>query len=280
MDKKGRIVMSDALNCSEIQSVCYDMLRFFSEYAKKNKLRFYMAGGTLLGAVRHKGFIPWDDDVDLMMPRRDYNRLIKIFHDDRYQLSCCERDKKYKTPFLRIWDNHTVLKWDYSNEKEIGAFIDIFPIDGFPVSEFKTKIHLYHIKMYRSMLNLANRTGYYKNEKNVTIKKICKFFLRKDGNAYARALNRVAVKYKYDKCDYVGVKTTSPHLFKEKNSKSIFRETVFLPFHDLKLPAPGGYDIYLKHLYGDYKQLPPEDKRITEHMFKIYKITKNNKEEE
>lgn len=264
--------MSQSLNCTEIQSICCDMLRFFADYARKHQLQFYMAGGTLLGAVRHQGFIPWDDDVDLMMPRKDYDKLISCFHDKRYRLSCCEKDADYKTPFLRIWDTHTVLKWDYSKEKEIGAFIDIFPIDGFPESELLTKLHLYHIKAYRSMLNLVNRSGFYKNEKKIALKKLCTFFLHKDGNYYAQHLNQTARKYDYETCQFVGVKTTSPHLFREKNSKNIFDETIEMQFCDFTLPAPVGYDVYLKHLYGDYMQLPPEEKRVTEHQFKIYRI--------
>ena len=95
--------MGNQLNTKEIQNVCLEIMEEFDRFANEHHLRYYLAGGTLLGAVRHGGFIPWDDDVDLMMPRSDYEQLINLYQDNRYILSCCEKDPSYGTPFARLW---------------------------------------------------------------------------------------------------------------------------------------------------------------------------------
>lgn len=263
------------LNCKEIQSIGLEILRAFDEFANKHGLTYFLSGGTLLGAVRHKGFIPWDDDVDLMMPRPDYEYLIHHFHHERFHLSCCELESDYCSCHARLWDTNTVLKWDRSkaHEKQIGLFVDIFPIDGYPSSKLITRLFLYRVKVARSKISIAVKDGYGDNEKYVAVKKCVGAFTRNDGNYYARKLSRLAKSYEYDTCDYVGVIGANiPHLFKEKNPKKLYEKVIMLDFEDLKLPAPVGYHQYLKHLYGDYMQLPPEDKRMTDHQFRIYQI--------
>ena len=260
------------LNCREIQERCLEILRAFDAYAQKNGLTYYLAGGTLLGAVRHKGFIPWDDDVDLMMPRKDYEKLIHSFQHEQYRVDSCETNSQYATPFARIWDTHTALQWEVVNDFPIGVFIDIFPIDGYPEGDLPFQLHVRRLKLQRAKINSAIRTKLRDDEKYHSIKKILKKVWNKSGNTYAKELNQIAQKYPYDACNYVGDTTTTVHIFKERNPKKLYAKTVYLPFEDMQLPAPVGYDVYLKHLYGDYMQLPPEDKRVTEHMFKIYQI--------
>lgn len=245
----------------EIQSHCLDIMRAFDCFAKENHLTYWMSGGTLLGAVRHRGFIPWDDDVDLMMPRPDYEYLIHHFEDGKYRLSTCEKDRDYHTPFARMWDCDTVLEWNAIQEKNIGVFIDIFPMDGFPTNGIISKIHLCHLKWYRTLINASVRKRFLKKEKYIVVKKMLRKLLRHDGNYYSRKLNNLAQKYDYESSSFVGVKTTSAHLFREINSKNIFSDTVYLSFEDMLLPAPMEYGTYLNHLYGDYMKLPPEEER-------------------
>ena len=263
-------VKTKEFNCKQIQERALLVLDAFNEYAQKNKLEYYMAGGTLLGAVRHKGFIPWDDDIDIMMPRHDYNRLCKTFSNDRYKLICIGNNKKYGNPFARIWDTKTVLKWDNSIEPEIGAFIDIFPIDGFPSNSLASRLHQVHLKYLRIKLSSSQRVLVAESEKFGLVKKVLPLVFRKSPNHYAQKLEKLAMRYSYEKCKYVGVKVTIAHLFKERNSKSIFKETVFMPFENMLLPAPCGYEVYLEHLYGNYMELPPVEDQISVHPFKIY----------
>jgi lipopolysaccharide cholinephosphotransferase len=205
------------------------------------------------------------------MPRPDYERMISLLKDDRYQVSCCENNDDYHTPFARIWDNTTILKWNNTNEKNIGVFIDIFPIDGYPSNDFLAKIHMYRLKWFRVKSNTATRESFKDNEDKKIIKKIFKFIYRKPGNYYCKQMNKLAKKYNYETSEYVGVTTTSVHIFRERNKKNIYNETVYLPFENLQLPSIGEYDIYLTKLYGNYMKLPPENKRVSEHDFRIYR---------
>ncbi len=274
MNKVKRTTKSDygePVSVEECRKIHLKMLGSLADFCEDNNLQYYLSGGTLLGAVRHQGFIPWDDDMDLMMPREDYIQLIQHFSSDRYILSCCEKDPEYYSPNARVWDATTILHWDTIEEKEIGAFIDIFPIDGFPTSRLLTDLHLIRLRVLVAKKNVAKKIVFPKGERYHYSKIVLKHLLRKTGNYYANHINRLAQKYKFSSCDYVGVKTTSPHLFREKNSKDIIRETVMLPFENLILPAPCGYDVYLSHLYGnDYMCLPSPEKQRSDHEFKIY----------
>ena len=259
------------MNHREVQQCLLEMLKWFDGYAKDHGFIYYLSGGTLLGAVRHKGFIPWDDDVDLMMPRPDYDRMIAEYRNDgRYQFICCERDPDYRTPFGRIWDTKTIWIFERLKDKEFGAFLDVFPIDGYPSDAWITKLYACSLKIKRFFINQANRNYFMEGEKYQGVKKLLKPLIRKDGNYYCRKLNTYARKRPYDGSEYVGVTTTTVHIFRERNPRSIFLETLYLPFEDTKLPAPGGYDVYLTHLYGDYMQLPPADKQVSEHDYKLF----------
>ena len=259
--------MNQELGLKEIQALGIEIISCIDQYARVNNLHYYMAGGTLLGAVRHKGFIPWDDDVDLMMPRPDYELFIRNFSDKRYKVSSCEYDEDYNTPFARVWDTYTVLEFTSGKDKRIGVFVDIFPIDGYPSKELVSKIHTYRLKLRRTQINAVKRYSYKQGEKHIPLKKLLRFLWRHNGNYYSKKLNRLALKYGFDNSAFVGVTTTTDHLFRERNNKEIFASTVYLDFEGMKLPAPSGYETYLKKLYGDYMELPPEEKRKTEHSF-------------
>lgn len=268
MDSKIEI---QELNLKQIQERGLMLITSFDQFAKENDIHYYLSGGTLLGAVRHKGFIPWDDDIDIMIPRPDYEKLIRIFEHPKYKLSCVDNDDHYGTPYARIWDTDTRLISDTKNQIEMGVFIDIFPIDGFPKSKLLTNIHLFISFFYMVLIvTLMQKEDHPQNQRYKNLKRILKMIFRKTPNYYGKKLNKYTQKYSYEKCDYVGVKVTHQYLFHEKNSKSIFAETKYFDFENIKLPVPGGYHYYLSNLYGNYMKLPPEDKRISKHNFHIY----------
>lgn len=264
--------MRQISDIKEIQRIELDIIKWFDSYAKRNSLCYYLAGGTLLGAIRHKGFIPWDDDVDIMMPRNDYQKMLSLRSDSRYKLDECSINPDYDSPFARIWDPKTYLEWNDSKGMNIGVFIDIFPIDGYPSNYFMSKLHTFFLKLLRARNNSAKRINFKEGEKFIFVKKILNHIWRESPNYYAIELNNLAKKLSFEDSDYVGVTTTSDHLFRERNKKKdIFGDKAILAdFEGLKLPVPSGYDIYLKNLYGDYMKLPPKEKQISEHNFKIY----------
>ena len=121
--------MREICNLSEIKKIELDILRAFRSFCEKNSLRYFLAYGTLLGAVRHGGFIPWDDDIDVAMPRTDYERFLKEFRDERYEVYDLSK-KGYFYPFAKLCDTTTVLIEEMSVKNSIGVYIDIFPMDG------------------------------------------------------------------------------------------------------------------------------------------------------
>lgn len=258
--------------CEQLQQITLEILRYFDHYAKEHGLTYYMAGGTLLGAVRHQGFIPWDDDIDLMMPRPDYERLFSIYDNQNkeYILMSCESDPDYKNPYARLSDPRNVLHYRDGTVKDTGVFIDIFPIDGYPANALSAKLHQYRLAVRRKKMDFKRARSSASRIKEVS-KSIARLFLRRSVNEYCRQLNRLAKKYSYAESSYAGVAVTSlAHLFRERNEKKVYSETVFLPFEDLRLPAPAGYDTYLRKLYGDYMQLPPENQRVTQHDYILF----------
>ncbi len=258
----------DNISTEEIQKICLEILKDLDAFAKENGIRYYMSGGTLLGAVRHKGFIPWDDDIDLMMPRPDYEKFVTTYKG-RYTVGESTIDRTYMTPSARVWDNDTVIEWFTLKERSIGVFIDIFPMDGYPSNEFINRIHTNRLLFTRKLLRVVIHK-FREGEKKPLLKSLAQKII-KDPNKLSRKLNRIGKRYPYEGSEYVGVTTTLDHLKKERNSKDVYKETVYLPFEDMMLPAPSGYETYLRKLYGDYMQLPPPEKRVSEHNFNLYR---------
>ena len=265
------------MNVKEIQACCLDILEAFQQYCDAHSLRFYMSGGTLLGAVRHKGYIPWDDDVDVMMPRPDYERFIREYRHERYRVVSCETEPHYAAPYARVWDPQTVYvantpNW-ISHGTEMGAFIDIFPMDGFPDSDRMGECYLHYLRFFRTIIKITATRHPPKSgsrKKYLYYRVLNTLVFRKTPNAYAKKLSRFAQKKPYDTCAYVGVTATYAKILLERNKKAdVFYDTVMLPFERLMLPAPAGYDVYLRHLYGDYMQLPPVEQRVSAHKYQI-----------
>lgn len=269
----------NSLKTAEIQNICLCLLKAFDDYTRKENLTYWLSGGTLLGAVRHEGFIPWDDDVDVMMPRPDYNRLIEGWNDGAIVLSSCERDQSYCTAFARLWDSRTRLQWELTREKEIGCFIDIFPIDEYPSNRILAKIHQYRLKWAKAKTNISIRRAFRSGKRCVALKRTLKHVYRKSGNHYARVQSDLGKSIPYEESRMVGVTTTTEHMFRERNSGELYEDTVFLPFENMSLPAPIGYDEYLRHLYGDYMTLPPENQRRSVHSFKVYRVDDASQQE-
>ena len=265
------------LSLQEIKEIELNTLKMFSSFCKENNIRFYLAYGTLLGAIRYKGFIPWDDDIDVLVPRDDYDRLLTLFSDNkRYRLFAFEKSSEYGYPFAKLCDMTTRLEETLYNQQsvELGVQVDVFPLDAWDSNLEKAKKEARRIKKYMAWL------GFTKEKKPVTNNpvryvawKVVLFFAKLHGSRYyVRRIIKASNKPKQKGSPYLGAKVWSIYGERGIIPASVFDETIEIEFEGERFPAPKGYDTYLTCLYGDYLPEPPPEKRKSHHVIKAYRI--------
>ena len=261
------------LTLDEIKKIELDMLIKFNDFCQKRNFRYYLSGGTLLGAVRHKGFIPWDDDIDVCMPRIDYERFVKSFYSETSRLQVKSNIlNNFSAPFAKMVDTYTFVNSTYSSS-DIGTnlWIDIFPIDGLPENIELVKNIYEKCSFFRTILSLNDaKLG----EGTTTFRKYSKFLLQPIAKLYGKKhcidkIERIAKQYSYNESQYVGAITWGLYGVGERMLKADFEKSVEVEFEGYKFPTFSCWDSYLQGLYGDYMQLPPLEKRKT-HDMEVY----------
>ena len=244
----------------DIQKCILNILVAVDKVCRENGIRYWLSDGTMLGAVRHGGFIPWDDDADIAMPRPDYERFVK--HADEwlpkpFELQTFEKDENCTSEFLKVIDGSTTLIERWSLNQVGGVYIDVCPIDGIPAQKWRRKlrINLYH--MLKSWVYLRSRDPYKRGHgytswlprllqatvKNITLQRLKK---------------RIQTVYDYETAplgaDYdSGDRSTMP--------REVMGKPTPIMFEGCELMGVEHPDTYLKCLYGDYMKLPPENQR-------------------
>ena len=264
------------LTLQELKEIEFDILKMFDAFCKENDIKYYLSHGTLLGAIRYGKFIPWDDDVDLLIPREDYNKMITLFKDNgRYQLFAFEKNQNYCYPMAKLCDMTTLKEESgYNNGVELGVDIDLFPLDEWNSNLRKAKKEARYIGRQMKLLTLSKL---YKPDSKSSIKRLIKgivmFFCKGLGSKhYIKKILKASRKSSKSNSNYLGCKVWCVYGERGIIPAEVFADTTYVEFEGEMFPAPAGYDTYLTCLYGDYMPEPPVEKRKTHHSFKAYRL--------
>ncbi|GFI44012.1 hypothetical protein IMSAGC018_01691 [Lachnospiraceae bacterium] len=273
MDESNRQYDSEILK--RLQHVQLEILEKFIIICEKYNLDYIMLGGSGIGVVRHQGFIPWDDDIDVAMPRADYNRFLEVIDreiGEEYKILTPLVDKNYACNVTHLQKKGTrFVPYTSKNLKcDLCIDIDIFPMDYLPDDEVKRKKQLKKTWLLNKMIFLCGTpdpiiplTGVKKKAASIickTMHYILKIFRISPRFLY-KCLIKECTKYNSEKTRYMNAfeVTMSDHAFISERELYPLRE---MQFEHLKVKMPNKYDVYLKRLFGDYMCLPPEDKRV------------------
>ena len=259
------------IELDELKKIELNILKTFAQYCENHHLRYYLYAGTLLGAVRHKGFIPWDDDIDVVMPRPDYEQFYSMTKQERIaphlDMSTYRISDNSICPFIKLEDNRTDGHEEFLPDSfHTAVWIDIFPLDGLPDQKIKRDDHVRKLHYLFKRLDLCTRKYVPCRDPLRHLKRyvIWKLFRKTDYKKVDQEIETLAEKYSYEKSNYIGVIAFCDGP-KEVIPKEGFEKTVKLNFEGCNFNAPGTYDAYLTSLYGDYMKLPPLKQRVRRH---------------
>ena len=267
----------------KIQQIELEMLKEFDKICKKHNLKYILTGGTLLGAIRHNGFIPWDDDIDIAMLRKDYNKFIEIqkkeLDSKKYYFQSLETDEEFGLPFGKLRRKNSIyseLTSPLKKEKQ-GIWIDIFPIDKIEdnkISAFFTFAKVFYYKTIISFkLNFKFASKGIKKLILNIIKFNSKFYsIERAKKHYNKLIEKSNNKNTNHYINHGGV-----YLLKEICPKKVFEDLTSHKFEDGNFYITKHYDEYLTNIYGNYMEPPPKEKRVSQHLVEEIKFPKNKK---
>lgn len=282
--------------CRKLQLAQLDLLLELKRICEKNNIHYFLVGGTLIGAARHQGFIPWDDDIDVGMLRHDYEHFLDACRTDlseEYRLYDWTIDKYFPLAFAKLKIKGTKMIEDISKNSDIcdEVFIDVFPFDSAPDDSIRQKIHSVHVIVLRKVLLI--KCGYRLSEQRKGIRKVVNKALYKLLEILFTGYSTDEIKSlyqveqeKYNRTNtsyYINLNGAYSYQ-RELKQKILFERFTQLEFEKNMLSVPEKYDQYLTEVYGDYMKMPPEEQRVPRHNIGIdlghYKIKNKVYEEE
>ena len=260
------------LNTEEVKKIQLEILDKVASFCEENDITYWLDTGTLLGAIRHKGYIPWDDDIDIGMLRKDYDKFTELFNknNERYKFVCFENTPDFYVAFGKVIDTNTVLYEPDKNGSKLAINIDVFVYDNAPDDDriikkmYDRRDRLTYISLFSRGSQITNLDSVSKRLIKRTIHLcLCGFSSEK----YVRKLIENSKKYSNQNTKRVGNFTSASRI---ASDKKIFSSFVDVDFEGKKYKAPVGYDEWLTDFYGDYMQLPPKEKQVTHHQYEAY----------
>lgn len=266
-----------------LQKKSLELLLYFKKICDENNLLFYFCGGCCIGAIRHRGFIPWDDDIDVFMPRPDYERLQQVWTEkaDTGRYTYARTGKTYYTRLLHttIGDNTTTFIKTRQCDLDIdhGIRLDILPLDGCPNSKFKRKMQLLWALLY-TMFNIGEPpVSKGKGFKVLGSVLLAVVPVRLHEKLWKLAEKRMS-RFQIQDCSKITELCARYRYMVNEYPAEAFSSAVNKEFEGLELPVPVGYDAYLKMAFGDYMKLPPPEKRVAEHDVIYYNLDRPYRE--
>lgn len=268
--------MREIKTIEELKKIQLDLLLEFHRFCCENSIKYSLAAGTLIGAVRHKGFIPWDDDIDVYLLREEYNKLLKLYPNapqNNCSLISMERNNHWYRAYAKFYDTRTLMEENTKNKyKGIGVGIDVFPIDDVPDEHDEWKKYNKKRMFLRNIMSVKSFT--FSSKRNI-LKTVFVFlcqllllpfslrWLAVEMNKYSQKHNGKGFSHVYENC--LGV-------YNSENAwlKKDIEDVVDAEFEGHLVKIMKGFDDYLTTVYGDYMELPPESKRISHHSFEAY----------
>ena len=269
-------MIQQPITVKQLQEIFLGMMEEFHRFCVENQLKYYMVGGTLLGAVREKGFIPWDDDVDFAMPRPDYERFIKEYRGGM-RLKCMQNDKTHLFPYIKLFHEELsvvgIEDEQYDIHSKVFVKFDIYPIDGVGCDKSKALALMKRVRQRKQLLYLnltrEKATGALKNIVLWGIRRI-------PSRIILRGIERKMKTHSYEKSTFL-TRWREGGITANLVNRSVFGEPVLLPFEDHSFFAPQEYDVYLTHVYGNYMERKRMDSGLR-HDTSANEITRSFKE--
>ena len=267
----SEIIHIDRETLRQLQQKELESLIYFDKFCKEYELKYFLLGGCVIGAIRHNGFIPWDDDIDVMKPRRDYERMLRLWKtyesNERFLMLNTDGDTFTGNCFATLVDTSATMVKE--NQKDIdvphGIVTDVFPLDGCPDGKLQRYMQYYHAMMYSLYMTEVVPTNH-----GMFVKLIGSILLKLVPSRQRRTKiwkkhERKMTRYSFNTHEKCTELCAGPHYMTNEYPQRAFADVIYHDFEGMQFPIPQGYDTYLKMAFGNYMELPPEDKQVPHH---------------
>jgi lipopolysaccharide cholinephosphotransferase len=254
----------------ESKIIMVNILVSIDKCCRENNIKYSLCWGTMIGAIRHHGFIPWDDDIDLMMSREDYNRFIEVYNDSEYDVYTPKVDKNCIQPMTKICDKKTCVYLNNHSKSLFGVWVSIFPYDNAPdvnIAKWEKKrdfwLKLYHIKTCQSLKRQSLKRRMAKIVAKLLLSPYSSFWINNRIESCLTAFNNQQTKRI---CIWFG----TPYMKYRYYPKELLDGYIDVDFEQMKVMIIKGYDEFLRSTYGDYMEFPPESEQTPKHNYRAY----------